>query len=305
MFNLVDQQECIEKQFNRKHIDGYIKEEITSNPEIVNKMDQGIQLIREYMGKEYYASKNARIKQLERLDLSSLVLQIFIGIAYIQREELFTSVTAQLASRLKFSDKEAAITTVAEIVAILCMTDAFDIQKANKQASLVIVSRIPLSKETIRFIENSKYLPPMVCEPKHLENNYQSGYLTHNDSLILGHGNHHDGDICLDVINKVNRVALKLDTGFLCKVEEVPTYLLDTTEKAELWNIYRGQCYEMYKLLAKSDNKFFLTHKVDKRGRLYAQGYHVTTQGTSFKKASIELANEETVEGVPDEYKTQ
>ena len=52
-------------------------------------------------------------------------------------------------------------------------------------------------------------------------------------------------------------------------------------------------------LLAKQGNQFYLTHKVDKRLRLYAQGYHVTTQGSPFKKASIELHKEEIVNGAP------
>ena len=46
-------------------------------------------------------------------------------------------------------------------------------------------------------------------------------------------------------------------------------------------------------------NKFYLNHKVDKRGRIYCSGYHITTQGTAFKKASIELAHEEIVTGTP------
>ena len=45
----------------------------------------------------------------------------------------------------------------------------------------------------------------------------------------------------------------------------------------------------------------FITHKFDKRGRIYSQGYHVHIQGTSYKKAILELHNKEMVE-VPDGY---
>jgi DNA-directed RNA polymerase len=44
-------------------------------------------------------------------------------------------------------------------------------------------------------------------------------------------------------------------------------------------------------------NRFYLTHRYDKRGRTYAQGYHVNTQGNCWNKAVIELADEEVVEG--------
>ena len=295
----IEAQESIERQYNRKHIDGYIRDSINASPIMQAKMEQGVALIQEYMSKDYYPSKNARIKQLGPLDIPSLVLTLFVGVAYCLKEELFTSVTAQLAGRLKLSDTTAAITTVAELIAVLCLTDAFDITKANRQASLVVVSRIPLEPSVVRFIENSRYLPPMVCEPLEVRNNYSSGYLTHNDSLILGSGNHHDGDLCLDVINLVNRVQLQLDTQFLSTVEEHPTFEVNTPEQHEQWMSFKRQSYEFYTLIARSGNQFWLTNKVDKRGRLYAQGFHVTTQGTPFKKAAIELANEELVTGVP------
>ena len=291
-------QEMNELRFNRKHVDAKIREEIKANPDMCDKMAQGVDLLKQYMAGSYYESKMKRIAQLVNLDLEAMVLDLFTGIAYCLRPELFTSVTAQLASRLKFSDKRDAITTVAEITAVLCATDAFDIEKANKMASLMVVSHIPLSERLVTFIEESQFLPPMVCEPLELTHNYSSGYLTHNDSLILGTGNHHDGDICLDVLNTMNKVALKLDTEFLSQVEEEPTFDLDTQDKLDQWNRFKEQSYMMYSLLASQGNQFYLNHKVDKRGRIYCLGYHVSTQGTSFKKASLEFAKEELVTGI-------
>ena len=291
-------QEMNELRFNRKHVDAKIREEIKANPDMCDKMAQGVDLLKQYMAGSYYESKMKRIAQLVNLDLEAMVLDLFTGIAYCLKPELFTSVTAQLASRLKFSDKTEAITTVAEITAVLCATDAFDIEKANKMASLMVVSNIPLSERLVTFIEESQHLPPMVCEPLELTHNYSSGYLTHNDSLILGTGNHHDGDICLDVLNTMNKVALKLDTEFLSQVEEEPTFDLDTQDKLDQWNKFKEQSYRMYSLLASQGNQFYLTHKVDKRGRIYCHGYHLNTQGTPFKKAMLEFAKEELVTGI-------
>lgn len=296
-------QEDIERKYNRRHIDGYIRSEIFSNPEMVAKIEHGVQLLEAYRSKHYsYDSKNLRVAQLADLDLQQLVEDLFVGVAYCQREELFTSVTAQMAGRLRFSDRKEAIQTVAEIMATLCLTDAFDIGKTNRFASLTVISRIPLSAELLDFIEHSQYLPPMVCEPLALTSNYSSGYLTHTDSLVLGQHNHHDGDLCLDVLNTMNRVALKLDVEFLCHVEEQPTFELDTQDKCDQWARFKRQSQRFYKLMYDYGNRFYLTHKVDKRGRIYASGYHITTQGAPFKKAMLELAHEETVE-VPDEYR--
>lgn len=293
-------QEMIERRYNRKHIDLYIREEIENDPEMREKRKQGVALVEDWMAGTYYESKMKRIEQLKSLCLDEMVTDIFVGVAYCQRETLFTSVSAQLASRLKFSDKVDAIKTVAELLAVLCQTDAYDIDKVDKFASLTVISRIPLSQTTLNFIEQSEYLPPMVCPPRKLKSNFSSGYLTHNDSLILGKGNHHDGNICLDVLNKMNQVPLKLCTEFLSTVEEVPTFAIDTPEQQEQWDTFKLQSYRMYSLMVEHDNRFYLTHKVDKRGRIYSSGYHITTQGTAFKKAMIELAEEELVEGVPN-----
>jgi len=292
-------QEMNEERYNRKHIDAKIRKEIEANPEMMKKLEHGVGLVQEYMDGSYYDSKMKRIEQLRSLELPALVMDMFVGIAYSQLPELFISVTAQMAARLRFADTREAITTVAELVAVLCQTDAFDITKANRQASLMVVSRIPLSDRLISFINGSQILPPMVCEPLELTHNYSSGYLTHNDSLMLGQGNHHDGDLCLDVLNLMNKVALRLDTDFLCKVEEEPTFELDSQDKIDQWGAFIEQSYEFYKLMVQQGNKFYFTHKVDKRGRIYSQGYHINPQGTAFKKAMLELAKEEIVEGVP------
>lgn len=292
-------QEFNEKRYSRKHIDEYIKDEIYANPVLVEKVQYGEYLLNDWLSGTYYTSKNARLALVKKLDIHELVMNVLVGIAYITREELFTSVTAQMAGRLKFSDKTDAITTTAEIMAVLCYTDLFDIRKALKSSSMVIVSRIPLSDKLMDHIENSQYLPPMVCEPKELETNFTSGYLTHDDSLILGAGNHHSGDICLDVLNKMNRVALSLDLEFLTKVEEDITFDAETQDQVEEWMRFKKQSYRFYELMVSQGNLFHLTHKVDKRGRAYAQGYHISTQGSSFKKAMIQLAKEEYITGVP------
>ena len=316
-------QEENEARYSRKFIDQYITDEVTNSTLMQEKIVQGVLMLEEYVTKQYsYESKNKRIAQLKDLDLTELVTNIFIGVAYFQKPELYTSVTAQMAGRLGFSDKAEAITTVAEIMAILCATDAYDITKVNKMASLMLVSRVPLTNALIKFIEESQYLPPMVCVPNELVNNYSSGYLGHNDSLILGKGNHHDGDICLDVLNLVNKVALKLDTQFLSTVEEDPTKEFTVewahkkaaekgnsitnaeakarvTKAIEQWHSFKKQSYQFYSLMNSQGNEFYLTNKVDKRGRIYSQGYHINTQGTSFKKAMVELSNEELVTGMP------
>lgn len=291
-------QESIEERFSKKHIDKKILTAITADSDTMNKLEKGVQLVQEYLDKDYYESKNKRVAQLKGLDIKELVMDLFVGVAYSQRPELFTSVSAKMAARLRFNDKAEAIATTAELLAVLCFTDAFDIFKEDKQASLMLVSRIPLPAKVVKFIENSQYLPPMVCEPLEVTHNYGSGYLTHNDSVVLGQGNHHDGDLCLDVLNIMNKVPMRLDPEFLDALDESPTFDVTSQEQLDLWNEFKAQSQEMYALMLTSGNRFYFNHKVDKRGRIYSQGYHIHTQGTSYKKAMLELADPELIQGV-------
>lgn len=289
-----------EHRFSRKFIDTYLRKEITENPNTMAKVMDGVNRLNEWLVKDHgYESKNTRLKQLHGMDLEAMVLDVFVGVAYCQTPELFTSITAQLAGRLNFDDKRDSILTVAEITAVLCMTDAFDIVKADKAASLMIQSRIHLSDQLLNYVAESGYLPPMVCEPNDVTTNYESGYLTHNDCLLLGKGNGHDGELCLDVINIQNKVALTLDLEFLSTVEEVSKTPPDTHQKIQQWEQFKAESYVRYLLIAKQGNRFHLTNKVDTRGRMYAQGYHISTQASAFKKAMIEFAEPEIVNGVP------
>jgi hypothetical protein len=292
-------QEAVEHKYNRKHIDVNIRYAIDNTPETQAMVDHGVNLLHEWLEQDHHESKKVRISQLELLDMRKLVNDIFTGVAYFQLPELFSSAVAQLTARLGFDDKRAALLTMSEVLSVLAATDAYDITKENKMASLMIKSKIYLPEEVVVHAMNSQYLPPMVCEPLELKSNYDSGYLTHKDSVILGKGNHHDGNVCLDVLNTMNRVALKLDVDFLKSFEEEPSFELDNAEKRDMWLQYKKTSTNMQVLMVKLGNEFYLTHKVDKRGRIYAQGYHISTMGNPFCKAMIELANEELVEGVP------
>lgn len=287
-----------EYRYSRKHIDRYIREEIEASPETMDKVKLGVKLISEWLVGKYYESKMIRLEQVKKLNLEQVVIDIFVGVAYCQSHELFTAVTGQLAGRLQFSNKEDGIKTIAELCAVLCETDAFDIHKEHKMASLMIISKIPLHSRLVQYIRESSYLPPMVCEPMHIGANHHSGYLTHNESVIL-RNNHHNDPIALDVLNIQNKIPLSLNRKFLSTIEEEPTHELDTTEKLQQWNEFKKQSYDIYIKLTQQSEVMYLTNKYDKRVRMYACGYHVNTQGTPFKKAMIDFAEKEYVEGAP------
>lgn len=296
-------QEMIEKRYNRKHIDGMLKDALEADSEAMVKVAQGAELVDAFVHTEHsYASKNVRLASLKGMDMHSLVFEMVVACMYFVRPEKISSAAAQVACHLNFDDKVAAVQTVAELLAVLCEVDLFDITKADRQDSLYVVSRIELPEELLAFVSNSRYLPPMVCEPLELTDNYSSGYLTHKDGLVLGKGNNHAGDLCLDVLNTLNKVKLSLNTEFISTVEEEPTFELDKPEKAENWKNFKRESYEIYTLLNDAGNCFYLTWKMDMRGRMYSQGYHCNVQGVAHKKACIDLYDKQVIDGVPPEF---
>ena len=45
--------------------------------------------------------------------------------------------------------------------------------------------------------------------------------------------------------------------------------------------------------MTQEDPTFYLTHAYDKRGRTYAQGYHVSYQGNDWNKACVQFGRAE------------
>lgn len=295
----VDVQTSNEYQFSRKHIDGYLRAYLLADEEISPLIDAGEQMLIDWLAQEHTGPKRERLDRLDEMSLRDLVLDVFVGTTYCTRPELFVSVTAQLACRMGFDEHSDNIRTMAEIVAVLCHTDVFTISKEHADASLYLHTNVILTDALADAIERSIFIPPMVCPPKPVTTNFESPYQTFNDSLMLGRGNDHSGDMCLDVINTQNAIPLALSTEFLSTCEEEPTYELDTIEKRSDWARFKNNSYYLYSRIAKQGNRFYLGNKNDKRGRMYCEGYHITTQGSCFKKAMIEFADEEYVEGVP------
>lgn len=288
----------IEYRFSQKHLNTALKEAILANPVNSQKVEEGVVLLNAWLAGSYYPQKNARLAQLDPMSIPEIVMDVFVSVAYCKIAQLYVSLTSKLANKMGFDNHRDSIITIAEMVAVLCETNAFDITKADARSSLMIISRLDLPTELLDRIDASHYIPPMVCPPLPVQSNYESPYLTFNDSLILGPNNGHNEDICLDIINTQNNIKLQLCVPFLEEVPEAATYVLDTEKKSKQWSDFKRQSGEVYQMLHDQGNAFYLANKVDKRGRMYAHGYHVTTQGSPFKKAMIELAHEEIVEGV-------
>jgi hypothetical protein len=132
----------------------------------------------------------------------------------------------------------------------------------------------------------------MVCKPRKWKHNAGGGYLNNTESVILGAMNHHEKKQALSSINILQEIPWELDK-FMLKFEEEPNKELDTEEKVMQFQQFKEESREIYNKMLARGNKFYFQWNKDKRGREYCKGYHITLQGTQYKKAILSFADKE------------
>lgn len=171
----------------------------------------------------------------------------------------------------------------------------------------VLIARFLVSPDIQREIDLYQFPLPMVIPPRMVNHNRETGYVTIRESLILG-GQYHEHDICLDHLNRMNSVPLKLNENTMRKtknnwknigVRKSGETAEDYEARHKAFYKYNHDSMEVMENIIFTGNRFWLTNRVDKRGRTYSVGYHVNPQGTEYNKAVIEFDEGEIVTQTP------
>lgn len=166
---------------------------------------------------------------------------------------------------------------------------------------LLFVVRYDITQDVQDDLDRYQYPLPMIVEPLALKDNHDTGYFTSRNSVILKN-NHHDEDVCLDHLNAMNRIKLSVNHDVANMIHNKWKNLdkpkdgedrKDYEKRVKAFKKYDRTARDVMQHLEVADNVFHLTHKYDKRGRVYSQGYHVNYQGNCWNKAVIEFANQE------------
>ncbi|QPG06953.1 hypothetical protein IT774_07570 [Salinimonas marina] len=296
MIDLDSYQRYVEKTFSKRNIKARILHDLTNDQSMIDLMERCADSLREWLRGDYYATKNQRLEELSKRDMLEVLQDILCVTATLTRDTEISSVVGQIVGSLKMDNKIHGITTAAELMGLITEFDFFDLYKEDEYGILMVRNNIELDEQTHTFIHETKFLPPMVVPPNTVEHNYDNALLTEKSAMILGKGTYHDGDICLDTINTFNRIPLCLNKRVLTSLSEVPKDPDMDVDVAKQWHTFVTASYRVYRDLIQTGNRFHLTHKVDMRGRTYAQGYHVSTQGNQFRKAICEFADKEVIE---------
>lgn len=168
----------------------------------------------------------------------------------------------------------------------------------------LFIVKATISQDVQDDLDRFQYPLPMVTRPRLVRTNRDTGMLNTGGSLILKN-NHHEGDICLDHINRSNDIKFTINFHVADMVKNQwkgldkakpgePKADFDKRKKAFIK--YDKTAREVMQIITQHGNAFYLLHKYDKRGRTYCQGYHVNFQGAPWNKAVIEFANKEVIE---------
>jgi hypothetical protein len=165
----------------------------------------------------------------------------------------------------------------------------------------IFIVKFTISADVQAELDRFQYPLPMVIEPREVKHNSQSGYFLNSGSIILKN-NHHDDDVCLDHINRMNRVKFKVnfDTATMIKNQwrnldrpKDGETAADFDRRVRAFEKYDRTAKDVIAKLIEHGNEFNFTHKYCKRGRTYCQGHHANYQGTAWNKAVIEFADGE------------
>jgi len=167
----------------------------------------------------------------------------------------------------------------------------------------MFVVKFDISDELQEELDRFQYPLPMVVEPMSIHTNRDSGYICNKGSVIL-RNNHHENDVCLDHLNRLNRIKLTINTTTVLMIQNKWKNLdkpkegeskQDFEKRRKAFAKYDRTSRDVIKGLMSLSDTFYLTHKYDKRGRTYCQGYHLTYQGTPWNKAVCEFYDKELV----------
>jgi hypothetical protein len=185
-------------------------------------------------------------------------------------------------------------TSISEMLDLILTMSKLDLIDIDLEGG--IYSVLEPDSEELDWINNAMYPLPHITEPKEVHNNWESPYLTYNNNTILGSTqNRHDKDICLDHINRVNKIPLQINISML-NVAKNKWKTSDTNRDTQRsLKEFTKKEQDVINSMIVLGNKFYLSHGYDKRGRTYSRGYYISPMGNEYQKSLIELYNGEII----------
>lgn len=176
-----------------------------------------------------------------------------------------------------------------------CLVEGLCSWDSNRE-QLVVKYDIPeeMEEELALF----QFPMPMLIEPETIVKNNQNGYrFTQAGGIVLNSSSkkYKKIKLPLEPINKLNKVKLSLNTKIVNLVDKLSTWKSDSEMSQKNLAKFNRNAKSLCNFYIKNGNEFYLTHKFDRRGRIYSVAYLINDQGTTWGKGIIEFANKEKI----------
>ena len=198
------------------------------------------------------------------------------------------------------SPKYGEVQWVADKLLLLVLNDYLDYDEVQEK----FMVKYDVSDDVKSMLDLYQYPLPMVIKPLPVTDNYESGHITIKTPVVLNGSKYFDDvDMCLDHLNRANSVALTMDFAvinsqegkFLKPVRAIGEDFDEFQKRVRQANTFYSSSVEAMESLDALTDEIYLTHRYDRRGRVYASGYHISTQGDDYRKAVLQLAHKELV----------
>lgn len=247
-----------------------------------------VQKIEELKTNKYWESKNKRLSMLVNSDyIAEKLVKVTLGFNF-QIQELIGRIAPDISNGLDYIDM---VRNAADVIAA-CEDLVYQVHIGEH---IMIISHYKLEPGTYQYIGLMTFNPPMLVPPKEWVSNNNGGYYDNELNCILGsiHARHKKPQ-ALDVLNKLQAIEWVIDPTIM-ELAEVPNKEFKSPDSHEQFKKMASDSQSVYQKYA--NKSFWFIWQFDKRGRQYSKGYHINLQSSGFKKALLNFARKELING--------
>ena len=246
-----------------------------------------------YLNDSYYESKNKRIKELKTFidskGIEYILVRLLAALFHTKNEQTYQQVIGYLQAYLPFENTFTRALTAGEIIALGASDNGlYSIVKRKGDTSIVQVNHWSIiEKEFLSafdWINTTYFNPPLIEPPIPVVDNYNCGYHTIREPVILGQFTMHDEPQNLQNLNYLNEIQWVIDKDVLQERELPKKPFSDEQAKENFIQMIKESQF-IYSIVR--DRTFWLTWQYCSRGRSYSHGYHVNVQASEYKKALL------------------
>lgn len=306
-----DYQLMLENKYSKSNIRTYIMNDIRECNELMDKLHICTMDVIEWAKKPHYKSKHASLavlREMEPEDITNLLVDMMSMLLTQSYQMEITSAVGLVAGFMPWEDYLTQIKRASELIFHLANCDIIDMAPAylSETETILLTNKYNIGGDTAKYIEMSKFTPPMVCMPQPVKSTRDSGYLTKQRFALLKSKHQHNYPVNLEAINKFNQTPLTLDIDFLKAVEDSIDMgvgdTVDVEKREKAFKKYQMETNEVCMDIVRAGNEFFETHFWCGRGRTYSRGYHINSQGNSYRKAMINFAEAAPMDNSVNDY---